>query len=335
MNRLLVISCLFAAFCLMSCGTASSGRLPNPIGSTGEVLIVMNDYLWRGASGDSIRQYLTEPVWGMPSIEPMFILSHQRELSTFFRRFRNILIVNVDADFEEARLRMRSNVHAQNQLVFNLDAPSADSVISIMYRSKDIISDHILANGREAIIEDLRRAVAMPIVERLREKFMVDIAIPRSYTLDVDRENFAWVSLLRGEQEWGILIWEEPYLRVSQLDTDSLILRMNAMTRQHVPGPVEGSFMRNEPTFVPDVRRFEHDGIFRVQLNGLWQIQHGFMGGPYVKQTIVDTQRGRLITGLGFVFYPNRDKRQMIRQLEAMLFTMRPTESEELIVMNY
>jgi len=203
-----------------------------------------------------------------------------------------------------------------------------------MYRYKDVITEYILSNGREAFIEDFRRIVDKTIVERLQEKFLVDIAIPRPYKLDVERENFVWISNERRDQVWGILMWEEPYLRVSQLETDSLIFRMNAVTKRHIHGSSDGSYMASEPTVLPAVRRFERDGIYCVQINGLWQMEKGFMGGPYVKQTIVDIQRGRLVTALGFVFYPNRDKRQMIRQLEAILHTMKPIEKEELIANN-
>jgi hypothetical protein len=268
----------------------------------------------------------------MPAVEPMFSLSYQSELTRFLQRFRHILIVNVDPGFDRASVRMRSNVFARNQLVFNLDAPSADSAIAGMSRNKDLITEHILASGREAIIQDITRAVDKSITERLKEKFMVDIVIPRPYRLDEDLDNFVWISHERGEQIYGILMWEDPYTSVSQLETDNLINRMNAVTRQFVHGSVPGSFMADEPSILPAVRRFEKDGIYRVQVNGLWQMENGFMGGPYVKQTIVDTQRGRLVTGLGFVFYPNREKRQMIRLLEAMLYTMKPTEVEELIV---
>jgi hypothetical protein len=101
---------------------------------------------------------------------------------------------------------------------------------------------------------------------------------------------------------------------------------MNAMTKKHVPGPTTGSYMADEPTVPPAVKRFEKNGVYTVQMNGLWQTENSYMGGPYVNQTIVDAKRGQLVTALGFVFYPNRDKRQMVRQLEAILYTMMPAE---------
>ena len=327
MNRLLFISFLFAGFCIASCVSENSdGKLPLPIGKTGEALIVINDNLWKNACGDSIRKYLTEPVWGLPAPEPTFTLSQISRLSKFMQKKRNMLIINVDPGLENASLKFKTNVYAKNQLIFNLDAPSADSVISCMSRNRDKITAYILTKDRDAIIDDYRKIVSKPVTEKLREKFQVDIVIPRTYIMYDEKSDFVWMKREEDERYWGILMWEEPYLRTSQLETDSLIFKMNAMTRKNVPGPSVGSYMADEPIVTPLVKRFEKNGIYSVQLNGLWQTENSYMGGPYVKQTIVDAKRGRLVTALGFVFYPNREKREMVRQLEAILYSITPAE---------
>jgi len=309
---------------MSSCNTRSSGNLPMSIGSAGEMLVIMRDYLWNGACGDSVRLYFNESVWGLPAPEPMFSVTQKDVLNKLLQRYRNILIINVDPGFEYSNIRVRENLHANNQVVFNVDAPSVDSVISCVYKNKDRIMAHFLMKDRDAIITDYKRLVARPIVERMKEKFKVDIIIPQPYILDVEKDNFVWISRIEGEKEWGILMWEQPYQRTSQLDTDSLIFYMNAMTRRHVPGSRVGSYMADEPLVPPEVKRYYKNDIYSVQLNGLWQMENGFMGGPYVNHTIVDLQRGRLVTAMGFVYYPLREKRQMIRQLEAILYSMTP-----------
>jgi len=303
----------------------SSNTLPNAQGNVGDVLVVMGDYLWKGACGDSIRQYLTEPVMGLPAPEPMFALSQQNELTKYMQKYRNVLIVNVDPGYEKAKLGYKTDVYARYQLIFNLEAPSVDSAIACMYRSKDMIINGFLMKGRDATIEDYKRSIAQPIADHLREKYQVDMVIPNPFTLDVEKENFVWIARVEGERQWGILMRKDPYLRQTQLDTDSLIARMNVLTR-NVTGHPDGSYMADEPIVPPIVKRFEKNGVYTIQMNGLWQMEKGFMGGPYVCQTIVDTKRGQIVTGYGFVFYPMRDKRQMVRQLEAILHTMMPAE---------
>ena len=319
------IICLLVGSCIISC-TMSSSSLPYSQGAAGDVLVVMKDNLWKGAFGDSVRNYFTEPVWGLPAPEPMFSLSHHVEFTSFSRKFRNIMYINIDPGFEEARLVYKSDTYARNQSIFNLEAPSADSAIACMHKNKGHIIAHFLIKDREAIIEDYKRIEAKEITGKMQEKFQVDILIPRPYQLDVEKENFVWIAREEGERQWGILMWKEPYVRTNQLDTDSLIFRMNATTRRNVPGSITGSYMADEPMLPPEVKRVEKNGVYSVQLNGLWQMENGYIGGPYVNHTIVDIKRGQLVTAHGFVFYPNRDKRLMIRQLEAILYTMMPTE---------
>ena len=320
--------CLLVGFQLVSCEMSPS-KLPIAQGNVGEVLIVMHEYLWNGACGDSVRHYFTEPVMGLPAAEPMFTLTQQSTLSNFMQKFRNIVIFNIDAGFENAKLGFKTDVYARNQLIFNIDAPSADLAIACAYENKDLITARFLLKDRDATIEDYQKIVVASITEALNEKFQVDIIIPKPYTLDVEKEDFVWVSREEAGKQWGILMWKEPYLRKTQLETDSLIFKMNAMTKKYVPGPSDGSYMADEPTVVPLVRRFEKNSVYSVQINGLWQTENSYMGGPYVNHTIVDTKRGQIVTGLGFVYYPNRDKRQMVRQLEAILHTMMPANDEK------
>jgi len=320
--------CLFVGACFASC-TMNSSSLSNSHGSAGEVLIVMQEQLWKGACGDSVRLYLTEPVMGLTAPEPTFALSQTSVLTATMQKFRNIVVFNIDPGFEATEFGQRSDVYAKYQLIFNIKAPSADSAIVCMYKNKDLITARFLLKDRDAIIDDYKRSVSRKIFEKMREKNQVNITIPNSYSFYDEKEDFEWIKRQEGERNWHILMWKYPYQRTSQLDTDSLIFKMNAMTRKYVPGDPVGSYMVDEPTVPPIVKRFEKDSVYTVQMNGLWQLENGWMGGPYVSQTIVDVKRGQLVTALGFVFYPNRDKRQMVRQLEAILYTMMPMEETE------
>jgi len=320
-----ILLCFLVGVYCASC-TLSTNKLPNALGNVGEVLVVINDYLWKGTCGDSIRHYLTEPVIGLPAPEPMFVLMQQNELNSYMQKFRNVLIVNIDPGYEKSMLSYKSDQYAKFQLIFNLYAPSVDSLITYLYRNKDLIVGGFLMKARDATIEDYKRAIAQPIVDHLREKYQVDIIIPNPYTLDVEKENFVWIAREEGERNWGILMWKEPYTSTDQLNPDNLIAKMNAMTRNHVSGKRTGSYMADEPLFPPVVKRYEKNGVYTVQMNGLWQMENDFLGGPYVNHTIVDIKRNQLVTAHGFIFYPMREKRQMVRQLEAILHTMMPTE---------
>jgi len=314
---------VFIVMNLVSCNMRSN-RLPNAQGTAGDVLIVMNDYHWKEAFGDSVRKYLSEHVRGLPAPEPMFTLSQTNTLISFLQKTRNVLIFNIDPEVKGVKLGYKTDVYAQGQLIFNLDAPSPDSAVAGMHRNKDLIVAAFLLKDRDATIADYKKDIETKIVEKLHEMFQVDIVIPKSYSIYVEKDDFIWLAREEGERSWYMLMWKDSYLRTSQLETDSLIYKMNAMTKKYVEGSVAGSYMANESRVAPIVKRFEKDGIYCVQLNGLWQMENGYMAGPYVNHSIIDIKRGQIVTGIGFVYYPNRSKRNMVRQLESILYTMKP-----------
>ena len=57
------------------------------------------------------------------------------------------------------------------------------------------------------------------------------------------------------------------------------------------------------------------------------------MGGPFVSLTRVDEMNMRIITIEGFVFAPGKDKRNPIRQIDAMLYSLLlPHEVNEVVI---
>jgi alpha-D-ribose 1-methylphosphonate 5-triphosphate synthase subunit PhnG len=53
------------------------------------------------------------------------------------------------------------------------------------------------------------------------------------------------------------------------------------------------------------------------------------MGGPYVSLAVLDVANQRVIVGYGYVYAPNKDKRNFIRQIEAMLYSMKLNNQEQ------
>ena len=60
-----------------------------------------------------------------------------------------------------------------------------------------------------------------------------------------------------------------------------------------------------------------------LEIRGLWAMEHEAMGGPFVLQARYDSIHQRVLVAEGFVFAPNKKKREYIRQLEAALHTVK------------
>jgi hypothetical protein len=282
-------------------------------------MVVIDRALWTGSCGDSIRHYLSYPVYGLPQEEPMFTLLQQSSLTGITRQIRNIIMIQLKEG--ASGISYQTDVYAKGQLIFKLQAANADSVITCMNRYKETLTDRFLAKDRNEYIGYYRKIVSEKNVGKAVERFQVTLSVPKDYSLDVEKDDFFWFAREERDMIMGILMWKEPYVSVEQLDTAQLLAKMNAMTKKYVP-TTGNSYMRTETLIPPAVKKFMKNDLYTVQMNGLWKSTMG--GGPYVSMSIVDVRRSQIVTGMGFIFFPRKNKRDYVRMLEAILYTMEP-----------
>ena len=56
---------------------------------------------------------------------------------------------------------------------------------------------------------------------------------------------------------------------------------------------------------------------------GLWSMKGDAMGGPFVSHSVVDSASRRIVVAEAFVYAPGMKKRNLLRQVEAALYTMK------------
>jgi hypothetical protein len=88
----------------------------------------------------------------------------------------------------------------------------------------------------------------------------------------------------------------------------------------NVPSEAD-SYMQTEKVLGPLYTKYLTNNNFTVELRGLWETRT--MGGPYVLTAIPEVQRNRITFIMGFVYAPKLDKRNYMRQLEAIISTIR------------
>jgi len=83
------------------------------------------------------------------------------------------------------------------------------------------------------------------------------------------------------------------------------------------------------------VKEISVKGEYAFEARGLWYMENDMMGGPFVSHARVDRPNGRVVVVEAFVYAPEKKKRDMMRQLEAALYTLNlPQEQqiEEIVV---
>jgi len=306
---------------LISCKNSDrSSLMTNVTGKAGEVVIVIEPELWNSSIGLEFKKKLAQDFPGLPQVEPLFDLVHipYSSFSNIFRTHRNILIVKVSNEYDEAKMVIQNDLYAKPQIVINILAPN-DSVMEALIRDKgDLIVDRLLKKEMSRYASNYKKYEEKEVGERLQKKFGIDLTIPNGYKIDLDTTNFVWIANDSPSMAQGILIfsYDKPDF---ELTTPYIIAKRNQYTKQFVKGGNINSYMAVEEEIKPFRREFNIDGLKVVELRGLWRVEGDFMGGPFVSFTFIDEKNNKVIHTDGFVYAPQFDKRFYVRQIEAIL----------------
>ena len=102
----------------------------------------------------------------------------------------------------------------------------------------------------------------------------------------------------------------------------------------NIPGARPGMYMATD-SLMTDVRLLQLRGRQVMEVRGLWYMKGDFMGGPFVAHVRVDEARRRVVVAEVFVYAPGRLKRDLMRGMEASLYTWRLSGETENEIINH
>jgi hypothetical protein len=110
-----------------------------------------------------------------------------------------------------------------------------------------------------------------------------------------------------------------------------MIAVRNNVTMEYVSGPSKGSYMKvADEYFEPVVRQVTDFPVeYAMEMRGLWDVENDFMGGPFISYTFVDEYTNKVFTLDGYVYYPNEEKKNYVRELEAIFHSLRLGVNQE------
>ncbi len=321
---------------LLSCrNTGNEPIKPSPTGAPGDLLLVISDKYWQSASGDTLRSMLAGPVEALPQDEPQFRVTYVNH-SVFDKQLktqRNIVIVKVGSDQLEPGVRIRHGMWAKGQILIAISARSEVELLQILNAHRVELMNELLNAERLRLIEAYESAADPKLVQKLKEKGL-ELSLPKGFKLDVEKDDFMWFSQEYRDVVQGILIYYYDYTDSATFTPEYLLARRNEILQKNVPGETAGSYMTTEALFQPLFREYAiRNQKYTAELRGLWKMQNGMaMGGPFINITQLDEARNRVVSLDAFVFAPGHDKRDLLRQLEAILLTINftPTDSTQI-----
>lgn len=311
---------LAAVVMICSCGGGKTSMLPKSGGQPYEVLVVSGSDM---AAAQAVDSVLSRDVEGLPQPEPMFdvSLTDSVHFNQMARLARNIIIININSDlFTETRVRYEKNVWAQPQMVVYVNAPSRQELAARLPVISKGLMNLLIRSELNAEISVLNAATVNADAEKaVRTMFGCRIMPPADMSSDKKGNGFLWLSDNGTDAMQNICIYS--YAGDSFSQKRSLAVRDSVM-RINIPGERQGMYMQTASGSVT-TGVTEERGRKIMITRGLWVMKGDAMGGPFVSHSIIDTPRHRVIVAEAFVYAPGMKKRNMLRRLEAALYTLR------------
>ncbi len=302
-------------------------RVPRSVGITSEILVVVqNKDQWKGRIGDSIKAYFGQNQYGLPQDEPIFRLANVEveNFSDMFKKHRNLFLVEINPKLEKAVVESKTNVWADPQQVTRIMAPNTDSWLQCFAGCREECKLAYDRAERARMFSVFRPLNNGKLANEVFQTTGIKLLIPEGYYIAKNAGNFIWLRREFEKNSQGIFLYTRPYHDTAQFSRNQLVAVRDSVLQLYVPGPSQGSFMSTDKVFItPQTARlntFVTD--FAVETRGAWNVVGDFMGGPFVSYTFVDPHHPRMITVEGYVFAPNQDKRDLLRQLEALLYSV-------------
>ncbi len=318
-----------------SCGDSGGGQvlLPNVSGSSGEMLVVLERSKWEGSLGNKIREVLAAPVDRLPQPEPEFDLVNvsPEAFSRLYQTHRNVLFVDTSAD-NEKKVRFQENTYSFSQLLINLEGRDEQDIIDLLDEEGQKIIDKANIAERDRWISVYKKSLNSVIFNKMRDKYHMNVYIPANFALDVEEDGFLWFSYETPTTTQSVLVHYFDHADENYFNKDSIRRIRNGLTKAKVQGTTDGTYMTIEDQVPIEFNMFRFRQRNFAEMRGLWTLKNGFMGGPFVTLVTRDEVNGRFVMLDGFVYAPNDNKRELLRQVEAIIYTISFPDETEVVV---
>lgn len=320
MKKILAILSLAAV--LAGCGRKSA-LLPKVSGKAGEVVVVIDRENWEGAAGNAVRELLACECPYLPQSEPLYSLVNVAPggFGDLFKVHRNIVYCEVDPQTPKTGVTLRKDVWASPQCVVQVSAPDAERLAEVFASEGRTIVAALEQAERDRVIRNSILYEERSIAPEVRKAFGGSPHFPSGYKMKKNTGDFIWIADEKQFSTQGILIYSYPVDSAEPFSVGEIISHRNEAMKANVPGMFDGTYMTTSTFWAPTVEYVKYNGRNFAQTRGLWEVENDYMGGPFVSHSFYSEDGSRIIVAEAFVYAPRYDKRQLLRQVESILYS--------------
>ncbi len=326
MKSILAKICLGLCLVLAATGCKNSKALmPNISGKAGEVIVVIDRENWEGNLGNAVRELLGGECPYLIPREPLFTLSNVTPsgFGELFKIHRNILIFNINPQNQKEGVNLINDAWAHPQCIVQIDAFDKESALNLLKENTAIIVNTIEQAERDRNIGNAIRYENAQTSLAVRDMIGGNPHFPDGYKVRKKTDNFIWVAYDSASILQDILVYRYPANgNESDFKLETLIANRNAILKDNVPSTYEGSYMTTDESYLkPTLEFIRFRGRQFAQIRGWWDVHGGWMGGPFVEHAFYSRDGKEIIVLDAFVHAPGHDKRQLLRQVESIIYS--------------
>ncbi len=302
--------------------------MKNITGKSGELVIVIPKETWDGPSGKLLKDVMAQPQLALPQDEPIFDLIDvpPSAFTDIFKSTRNILTVRISSSIEKSGVEFKKDVWAHPQAVVNINAKTQAEFDTVFTNNSDKIVAFFLKAEKDRGMENYRNYRDNVVYNTLLKNFDIKLNLPVGFKIARKDTAFAWARYETPEISQWVMVYTYKYESDSTFTPAYLVAKRNEVMKKYVPGPRKGSYMSTQKDIAPVLSIFELNGNYAAEMRGLWETENDYMGGPFVSISVLDASKNRIVTVEGSVYAPRYDKRNYLRQVESMIYSLEFTD---------
>jgi hypothetical protein len=316
MNKTHFLYLLFTLI-LFSCSKKNDVLPRETSGKINTISVIIDDPLWNGEIGDSIRNKFASPVIGLPQEEPLFTINQYpvKLLEGFATDSRTIIVVKKGT---KNSFEINKNQYASPQNVFHISGKTSSAIIDTIEKNAPKIVQMI----KEMEISETQKINKQSLINPkiITNKFHITLNIPSGYEYMLHKSKFIWLKKEIISGNMSLLIYQVPLHSIKKGDNEiASIVRMRDSIGKYIHGTDPNTPMITEEGYAPYLFKIQLDGKPTYETKGTWELKNDFMAGPFINYAIVDKAYSRILVLEGFCYSPSKEKRDLMHELEAII----------------
>ena len=315
----LYIICTLLVGCCLSCNNQTTLNLPSS-GRPYETLVVSETAYWKSIAGRSVAEVLNSDISILPLRERSFRFMHitPQQFDGTMKMVRSIIMIKINSRYTKPRMVLQRNPYAAPQIVLAIEAPDEGTFVRYVNKYSFQIIKTLVQFEMNTKILSLREKHSGVVSQAIDTIFDgCSVFLPQEFHSVKVGNDFLWASTETASVSQNFVMYSYP-ADTKIFTVDYFVAKRDSVMKRNIPGRSKGVYLSTD---VSDLHLFQLKS--RTEVRGLWRMKGDYMGGPFVSQLYINPSNHRVYVVEVFVYAPDRPKGNLIRGLEASLFTLK------------